>query len=85
MTFADHIARAIASVEVENVDCNANRTGEKMATMSELNLVALFQYECTVFYNLVRKHIHHLDFLSYRSNYVESIWMKSYCSGLFSG
>ena len=28
MTFADHVARAVPSVEVENVNCDANRTGE---------------------------------------------------------
>ena len=56
-----------------------------MTTVSELNLVTLFQHEWTVFYNLVWKHIHHLDFLSDRSNDVESIGMESYSSGLFRG
>ena len=28
MTLANHVTRAITSVEVENVNCNTNRTGE---------------------------------------------------------
>ena len=55
VALADHVLRALACIEVEDVNCaRANRAGKQVPAMRELDLVALLQHKRVELYNLIR-------------------------------
>ena len=82
-----HVARAVASVEVENVHLGLilliQGRCKQVAAVRETNFIAALDRDLPVAIDLVAEDVAHDYFVLQRHDQVQSTWMESYSQALF--